>query len=373
MNASTSHPCQTLSDLATIEKIIFNEGSNHHPIRLHCNETPFDLPEELKQQLATQMAELAWNRYPDFHNTELTALIADHAGVLPQNVILGNGSSQLIQQIFSCCAKFLSVAVIEQPTFTFYHQVCQNERMAYQEWPLAQDGTYDLSTFPSVSEPALVALTSPNNPMGSVFPQALLEVLLEKHPQHIFIMDEAYAEFGNETAVSLIKKYTNLLVLKTFSKGYGLPSVRFGYVVGNAKLVKLLNKHTVPFTINIFTELVVRELLTNPAIANALHTNRERIKNLRDFVCYQLQDMANDGHFTVQSSAANFLLLRFEDEALLQQLKDTLAANRILVSYPIHNCLRLTIGTEVEMSRVLRVLKRCLVEYHHAEDLVSVW
>lgn len=372
MNTITSISCQTQSDLAAIEKVIFNEGSNNQPMRLHCNETPFDLPQELKQQLAEKMAELSWNRYPDFYNTELTALIAKHAGVMPENVILGNGSSQLIQQIFNCCAKFLSVAVIEQPTFTFYHQVCQNERMTCQEWALSQDGSYDLSTFPSVTEPALVALTSPNNPMGSVFPQALLENLLAQNPQHIFILDEAYAEFGNETAVSLVKKYTNLLVLKTLSKGYGLPSVRFGYVVGDAKLVQLLKKYTVPFTINIFTELVVRELLTNPVIINALHTSRERIKNLRDFVCYQLQEMGNQGDFTIQNSAANFLLLRFEDEELLAQLKKALSANRILVSYPIPNCIRLTIGTEVEMSRVLRVLKRCLVAYHHAEDLVSV-
>jgi histidinol-phosphate aminotransferase len=132
---------------ASIEQILLTEKYSSEPIRLHCNETPFDLPEELKQQLTLKMAEMAWNRYPDFHNTELTALIAEKAGVQFENILLGNGSSQLIQQIVNCCSKFLSTAVIEHPTFTLYHQVCQNERMPYQEWVLAEDGSYNLDTF----------------------------------------------------------------------------------------------------------------------------------------------------------------------------------------------------------------------------------
>lgn len=348
---------------ASIEQILLTEKYSSEPIRLHCNETPFDLPEELKQQLTLKMAEMAWNRYPDFHNTELTALIAEKAGVQFENILLGNGSSQLIQQIVNCCSKFLSTAVIEHPTFTLYHQVCQNERMPYQEWVLAEDGSYNLDTFPSITEPALVILTSPNNPTGATLPLSILETLLNQYPQCIFVVDEAYGEFGGESAIELVKKYPNLLVLKTLSKGYNLPSIRFGYVVGDAVLIQLLKKYTIPFTINIFTELVVRELLTNPVFTKALRLHQERIKNLRDFVYHLLGEMSSDNLFTVQPSAANFLLLRFQNEELLNQIKQALITRNILVSYPMPRSLRLTIGTEAQMHQVLRVVRQTLAQH----------
>lgn len=164
--------------------------------------------------------------------------------------------------------------------------------------------------------------------------------------------------------MGLVKQYTNLMVLKTLSKGYSLPGIRFGYVVGGSSLMQLVKKHTVPFTVNLFTEVVVRELLTNPAVANALRLTRERVKNLRDFVHYLLHDLATETDaFCVQPSAANFLLLRFQDDEVLNQVKKAFADRSILVGYPMPNCLRLTIGTEVEMNQVVRLLKHTLAQY----------
>lgn len=356
--------CHIGTTFASVEQTLLTDKYPNEPIRLHCNETPFELPEELKQQLTLKMADMAWNRYPDFHNIELTTLIAENVGVKFENILLGNGSSQLIQQIVNCCSKFLSTAVIEQPTFTFYHQVCQNERIPYQEWALTENGFYDLETFPTVTEPALVILTSPNNPTGTTLPLNLLETLLNQHPQCIFVVDEAYGEFGGESAVELVKKYPNLLVLKTLSKGYSLPSIRFGYIVGDAMLIQLLKKYIIPFTINIFTELVVRELLTNPVFTQALRLHQERIKNLRDFVYHLLDEMSSHDQFRVQPSAANFLLLRFQNRELLNQIKQTLISRNILVSYPIPQSLRLTIGTEAQMHQVLHILRQALMQHH---------
>ena len=290
-------------------------------------------------------------------------MLAKEAGVQPENIVIGNGSSQLIQQIVSCYSKFLSTAIIEHPTFTFYHQVCQNERMPYQEWALTANGTFDLGTFPQTTEPALVILISPNNPTGATLSLTLLKKLLEQNSNHIFVVDEAYGEFGGESAIELVKEYSNLLVLKTLSKGFSMPSIRFGYAVGNAKLIKVVKKFTVPFTVNIFTELVVRELLTNPEFINALKVSRERIKNLRDFVYYLLSEMSDGSNFTVQPSAANFLLLRFQDAELLEEIKNTLSSRNILVGYPMPQCLRLTIGTETQMNMVVRIIKHTLAQY----------
>jgi len=331
--------------------------------RLHCNEAPFDLPVALKQQLTAKMASLAWNQYPDFNNSKLKALIAQHANVTAQNILLGNGSSQLIQQIVSCFSKVFSVAILESPTFTFYHQVCQNERMSYKEWALSPTKGFDLETFPQVTEPALVVLTSPNNPTGATLSLETLQTLLETHANCVFVIDEAYADFGGESALSLVTRYTNLLVLRTFSKGYGLPSVRFGYVSGDTALIQLVQKFTIPFTVNCFTEFIVREALTNPEFRNFQKCNIQRINHLRDFV-YQLLNEVSDNHlFSIHPSAANFLLLRFNDEYLYNNLKIALQANRILVCYPLPNCLRLTIGTEVEMHRVVRLIKKTIAQH----------
>lgn len=327
-------------------------------IKLNCNESPFDIPQELKQEITNKMVELDWNRYPDLQQTELTTILANSVNLKSENILLGNGSSQLIQQIVNAVSKFVSEAVIESPTFMLYHQICQNERLSFREWQLNNNGAFDLKSFPTISEPALVIITSPNNPTGATLSKTDLKNLLNLHPNCIFVVDEAYGEFANESAIGLVSEYANLLVLRTFSKGFGLPSARFGYMAGNKQLVDLIRKHTIPFTINIFTELLVRESLTNPVLMKIIKTNQERIKNLRDFTHFLLSKIADETRFSVLQSASNFLLLRFHQSELLEQIKQVLVARNILVSYPLPNCLRLTIGTEVEMSKIVRVIKQ---------------
>lgn len=357
-----------VADYTQIEQTLWTELGPNEVMRLHCNETAFDIPQNLKQQLVHKMLNVAWNRYPDFHQTQLHTLTAKEAGVSTENIVLGNGSSQLIQQIINCCSKFLSEAIIENPTFTVYHQMCQNERMPYKQWDISEENVFDLSTFPQVTEPSLIILTSPNNPTGASLPLTTLQSLLSQYPNCVFIIDEAYGEFGGESALPLINKYANLLVLKTLSKGYGLPGIRFGYAAGNASLINLIKKHTIPFTINVFTELVVTEFLTNPLYINAVKTNQARIKNLRDFVAYLLDEMADETSFKVLPSAANFILLRFHDAALLEQIKKALSARNIMVGYPVAQCLRLTIGAEVEMNTVLRLIKYTISQHKAYTD-----
>jgi histidinol-phosphate aminotransferase len=352
-----------VSDYTQIEPMLWAEIGYNEVMRLHCNEMAFDIPQNLKQQLFNKMLNVTWNRYPDFHQTQLRTLIAKEAGLSAENIVLGNGSSQLIQQMVSCCSKFLSEAIIENPTFTLYHQVCQNEQMPYKQWNISEEDFFDLSNFPDVTEPSLIILTSPNNPTGASLPLATLETLLRRHTNCIFIVDEAYGEFGGESALSLVNDYTNLLILKTLSKGYGLPGIRFGYAAGSACLMNLIKKYTIPFTINIFTEFVVTEFLSNPIYMNALKANLARVKNLRDFVFYLLNEMADEKTFKVLPSDANFLMLRFYDSDLLNQIKNVFTARNIFVSYPIDQCLRLTIGTEVEMSTVVRLIKSALTQY----------
>ncbi|RFS14958.1 histidinol-phosphate transaminase [Emticicia sp. C21] len=362
-----------VSEYPQIEQTLWTELGSNEVMRLHCNETAFDIPQNLKQQLVNKMLNVAWNRYPDFHQTQLHALIAKEAGVATENIVLGNGSSQLIQQIVNCCSKFLSEAIIENPTFTVYHQMCQNERMPYKNWHISEENAFNLSTFPQVTEPSLIILTSPNNPTGASLPLTTLKTLLNQHPGCVFMVDEAYGEFGGESALPLVNEYANLLVLKTLSKGYGLPGIRFGYAAGNASLINLIKKHTIPFTINVFTELVVTDFLTNPLYSNVVKAHQARVKNLRDFVSYLLDEMADETSFSVLPSAANFILLRFHDAGLLEQIKQVLSARNIMVGYPVAQCLRLTIGTEVEMNTVLRLIKYEIRQHKaSADELASI-
>lgn len=352
-----------VSAYTAIEQTLWEKTESNEIMRLHCNETAFDIPQNLKRQLVDKMLNVSWNRYPDFNQTQLHTLIAKEAGVSTENIVLGNGSSQLIQQIINCCSKFLSEAIIENPTFTLYHQMCQNERMPYKQWNISKENVFDLSTFSQVTEPSLIILTSPNNPTGASLPLTTLQTLLKQHPGCVFIVDEAYGEFGGESALPLVNEYANLLVLKTLSKGYGLPGIRFGYVAGSASLINLIKKYTIPFTINVFTELVVTESLTNPLYINAIKVNQARIKNLRDFVSYLLNEIADETSFKVLPSAANFILLHFHDAALLEEIKKVLGARNIMVGFPVAQCIRLTIGTEAEMNTVVRLIKQTLNQY----------
>lgn len=351
------------SAYTSIEQTLWKDTESHEIIKLNCNESPFDLPTYIKRELTSKMMDLAWNRYPDLQQKDLASLIAESVGLQTENILFGNGSSQLIQQIVSCCAKFIDGVIIENPTFTLYHQFCQNERLTIREWNLNMDDSFEMTNFPQITEPSLVIITSPNNPTGAVLPTNQLKTLLSQNPGYIFLVDEAYAEFANESAVALINDYSNLLVLKTFSKGLCLPSIRFGYVLGDRVLIDLLRKFTLPFTVNIFTELVVRESLTNSRLINILKVYQERIKNLRDFTYYLLSEIADNTLFSVYPSASNFLFLRFHESVLVEKIKNVLTARNITVSYPIANCLRLTIGTEVEMSKIVGLIKQIVDVY----------
>jgi histidinol-phosphate aminotransferase len=346
--------------LIDFDRLYSESQRSIHPLRLDRNEMPFDIPRDLKEQLMAKLIDIPLNRYPDFYNSELTQLIAKSIGVEAENIVLGNGSSQLIQQLVGCLAKVFSKAIIEKPTFSFYHHVLANERMPYQEWELTEDGVFELAQFPPVNEPTLVMLSSPNNPTGALLPHETLRQLLETYPNSVFIIDEAYAEFGGPSAVALINEYANLMVLKTFSKAYGLPGLRLGYVVGGASLIQLVKKHTVPFTINIYTEAAVKELLTNPAFEQAVRISRERVKNLREFVCYLLDDLSTPNSFAVYPTGTNFLLMRFDDASLYEAVRDMFAKRKILVSYPMDKTIRLTIGTEPEMLEVVRLMKHAV-------------
>lgn len=328
------------------------------PIKLNRNESPFDVPESLKQSITNKMVALSWNRYPDFHQTDLTQLLADSVSLKTENILLGNGSSQLIQQIFNCFSKFISEAIIENPTFTLYHQICQNERLSFKEWHLNEDGTFNIESFPAINEPSIVIITSPNNPTGTIFPKNELSKLLKLHPECIFLVDEAYGEFATESSIDLISEFSNLLVLKTFSKGFGLPSVRFGYVAGSKVLIDLLRKHTIPFTINIFSEMIVREALTNHEFQKIIRENQERIKTLRDSTQKLLSGMAKENHFAVIPSQSNFILVKFQDTELFNEMKQMLVSRNILVNYPVANCIRITIGTEAEMNTFLQLFEK---------------
>ncbi|MFN8355573.1 MAG: histidinol-phosphate transaminase [Spirosomataceae bacterium] len=326
------------------------------PSRLHFNEMPFDLPIHLKERVLNRMLNMPWNQYPD--NSNLTSLLADYYKVTPENILLSNGSSVLIQLIIRCFSKVFSHAIMESPAFGLYEQCCQQEQLPYQTWQLTHDFKYNLSTFPKHHEPTLVLLSSPNNPTGAVLDTASLKTLLERNPTSLFVIDEAYAEFEGTSAVPLTKQYSNLLVLKTFSKAFGLPSIRFGYVIGQMAPLALIRKHILPFNINLFTQVAAEEVLSIPAIMAQVSFNQMKLRQIRDTfyrtICQQGSSFVETG-----TPTANFLFIRFHHAQYLPLLQKVFQQNGILIadwSQQCKGCLRISIGTAQEMQQVTDLL-----------------
>jgi len=324
-------------------------------IKLDAMENPFSMPDDLREKWAKRLAEVDINRYPDAGMFELRKKIAKHEGVEPQQVLLGNGSDEIIQMIL--IATVPGTCVIPGPTFVMYNLVSQWLKRPVATVPLAEDFTMKVEHFLQVCarEKAEVAfLACPNNPTGNLWKQDRVEKIA-KGISGLLVIDEAYGPFSERTHNYLIAP--NVMVLKTFSK-VGWAGLRMGYVLGDADVITQLNKVRMPYNINALTQVSAEFLLDH---FDVFEEQAAEIRCERERMAKALAEI--DG-IQVFPSQANFLLVRVTDanavfEAL--KLKDILIKNMHGSDRLLVNCLRITIGRKDENSALLAALREILI------------
>jgi len=325
--------------------------------KLNQNECPWDIPPALKREVLSAAEGAAWNRYPEFAPPELLAELAAHYGWMADGVLVGNGSNELIQATLATTLEAGDVVVAPAPTFSLYRLLTGVLGGRYRPVPLGPDFTYDVDALIETAareRARVVVLNSPNNPTGSALPEGAVERVLEATGA-LVVCDEAYQEFGGPTASPLLRETSRLVVLRTFSKAFGLAGLRFGLALAHPAVARELAKGKLPYNVN---------TVTLAAAAAALRHREELAERVRLIVEQRerlTRQLAMLPALAVYPSAANFVLIRCLRHPAREVFRRLLDEYGILVRdvsglSELAQCLRISVGTPDDVDAVTDAL-----------------
>jgi histidinol-phosphate aminotransferase len=330
-------------------------------VKLDAMENPYGWPEAVKARWLEVLRECALNRYPDPQARRLRARLRE-ALELPAglDLMLGNGSDELIQILLLALARPGAVVLAPEPTFVMYRLIATYAGLRYVGLPLGEDFVLDLEAMRAAlraERPAVVFLAYPNNPTGNLFDRAAIEAIIREAPG-LVVVDEAYYAFSQESVVPWLVRYDNLLVLRTLSK-QGLAGLRLGMLIGAPAWLAEFDKLRLPYNINVLTQASAVFALGERALLDA---QAARIREDRERLYAELASIPG---IRVWPSRANFLLFRVERRPA-GEVYEALRARGILVKNldpaggALAGCLRVTVGTPAENESFLTALRAVL-------------
>lgn len=324
-------------------------------IKLNTNESPFP-PSPEAVRLATEEA----NRlmlYPDPDCTALVGAIAEEYGVKAENVILTNGSDEVLNFAFMAYCDKKTPAIFPDITYGFYKVFADVNGVPCEEIPLKEDFTIDICDY--TSRRGVVFIANPNAPTGIELSLDSIEKILSSNKKRVVVIDEAYVDFGAESAVKLIEKYENLLVTQTFSKSRSMAGARLGFGIASKEIIADLQRvkySTNPYNINRMTAAAGLGSIKDKSY---FVNNCSLIIENRSFVTEELKKLG----FEMLDSKANFVFAKSDKISggeLYAKLKDRGVLVRHFNKARISDYLRITIGSKEEMVSLIRELKEIL-------------
>lgn len=327
-------------------------------IRLDANENPFPWPKGMQEELLGSSFSL--NRYPDGEAVELRQAIARYTGLPVVGILTGNGSDELIQLILATFGGEKRSLAIHSPTFSMYGAAAKVTGTDTIEIPLllkedGRDFRLDVEgILKAAAQPEvhIIIICNPNNPTGTLFPREDILRIIEESGK-IVVVDEAYGEFSGESVWDQISNYPNLLVMKTFSKLFGMAALRLGYLLGQASTIELLNRARQPFNVNSFSQR---------AGVLALNYVEEYFQQGR-ILTSEIEKIADElktlPQVKVYATKSNFVLFQTDNpEEVYQELIKRGFLIRNMGNLPvIGKALRLSSGLPEENTRLISVLK----------------
>ena len=327
-------------------------------IKLDAMENPYTLPADLAERLGARLAGVALNRYPAPRPAELLAKIKRAMNVPDAcEVLLGNGSDELISMMSVACSKPGAKVVAPVPGFVMYEMSAKFAHLAFIGVPLKADFTLDADALVAAIEehaPALVYLAYPNNPTGTLYDDADIERVIAAASKSLVVIDEAYQPFAEKSWMPRAADFDNVVVMRTVSK-LGLAGIRLGYMAGRPSWIMQFDKVRPPYNINVLTQATADFLLDHLDVLDA------QAAELRAQRTQLAREVAALPGMTVFPSAGNFLLVRVPDAAVAFE---TLLTSRVLIKnvgkmHPLlANCIRLTVGTAEENAHMVAALKK---------------
>ncbi|MCL4745629.1 MAG: histidinol-phosphate transaminase [Burkholderiaceae bacterium] len=328
-------------------------------IKLDAMENPYHFPPELRARLGERLAAVAINRYPVPTYTALKAAICERLGVPAGfDVILGNGSDELITLLTVAAARPGASIVAPVPAFVMYELSARLASVRFVGVALAPDFSLDLpATLAAIERerPALVYLGYPNNPTGNLYDDAAIEAVVRAAPGAV-VIDEAYQPFAQASWMSRLPEFGHLLVMRTVSK-LGLAGIRLGYLAAAPAWLEQLEKLRPPYNVNVLTESAAMFALEH---LDVLERQAAQLRADRDALAVRLAAL---GGVEVFASQANFVLIRVAGAAALWR---ALLERKVLVKdvgrmHPLlADCLRLTVGTPQENAAMVAALEQAM-------------
>lgn len=324
-------------------------------IKLNTNESPFP-PSQKAQEYAMEAAKKL-QLYSDPNCTGITKEMAGLCGVKPTQVFFGNGSDEVLFLAFLAYCDENTPAYFPDITYGFYKVFAQFLGVPAVQIPLDKDFCVCIEDYSCLGGTIFIA--NPNAPTGKLLSLIQLEQILQKNPDHVVVVDEAYIDFGGESAVKLIDSYDNLLVTQTFSKSRSLAGGRLGVAFGNEALIADLQ--TAKFSMNPYNVNSMTMAAGLGALKDEAYTrnNCQIIIENRDYTTRQLRDLG----FTVLDSMTNFVLAgnsRITGGELYAALKDRGILVRYFDTNRLKPYVRITIGTREQMDALLTAIKEIL-------------
>ncbi len=323
-------------------------------VKLNYNENLFIPREKIAAMLKEVADEVDIRIYPQNEEIKLKEAIAEYLHITPDSVIVGNSSDEVMERTIRIFLDKGKSAVTFVPTFSVFKCDVSYQGSEYVTVPLKDDFSINIEGMHKAFTPEanLLYLCSPNNPTASQLKPREIEALIEEF-QGIVLVDEAYAEYADYSVVPLIKKYENLIVLRTFSKAFSLAGLRLGYAVANPDLSKALDRTPAPYVVNVISMNMGRKMLENICLMResvaALKTERGKLIN-------RLNEIKGVQAF---DSKANFVLFKTEKpckEVYEATLRKGLVIKKLGKLLKYDNCLRTTVGLPEMNAKLLRTL-----------------
>lgn len=329
-------------------------------VKLDANENPFSWPEGMREQVFNDA--IALNRYPDGGALELKQALSRYTGIPAEGILTGNGSDELIQLIMTTFGGEKKAVALHPPTFSMYWAAAQVTSTDIVEVPLLAgadfevrldvDGILEVAARPEVH---IIILCNPNNPTGTLYPQEDI-MRIVKESGKIVIVDEAYAEFSGETVMGQIQNNPNLIVMRTFSKAFGMAALRLGYLLGQPSTIELLNRARQPFNVNTMTQRA------GVLALEYLEDYNEQIRSLVQETQIIYETLKGISGIKVFPTGANFVLFQPENpDVVYQELIKQGYLVRNMGNLPVlGKALRMSAGLPEENRRLLEVLRKIL-------------
>ena len=346
-----------LQDL--VNKDIFQQKGYMAPeltgcVKLDANESPFGFNKIMQKKLLGAFGKVELNRYPEAGALGLRDRFARYYGVNKKMIMLGNGSDELIQILCMTLNGKIKGVMVPVPTFVMYKIIGTNTGNKVVEVPLDENYDLDLSAMMRKIKsnfPALVYLSYPNSPTGNCFDRDKIEAILKKS-SGIVVVDEAYAGFSGKTLLPLLKRYDNLVILKTLSK-VGLAAMRLGFLIGNADLIAQMDKVRLPYNVNSLSQVAAGFFLDyQEEFAGLVAEIVRRREEL-------YQGLINIDGVRPFPSLANFIFFScaFDSDRIYKQLAEKGIIVKNLNSALMPDCMRVTVGNRKENTAFLKALK----------------